>query len=1023
MSKVLYNEGRVVGYSAYEIYVRHVLSADPSATPATETEWLASMISMGSSMLLRVGTDSTSGAHGREIQFPSNCNLGAANTIIASVFIGEGYIPSGTADSANVWTTKVVNYGNLVSNTNDLAPNGLVDNEGNHWTIPPLASNLDSRVAISSDTLDQIKNFMKITDGIILQPGTWSANDNTPPKQDFAPKYSDYPRLRLSFADKVTTPFYLLLTGFTNRGVLQGTVGSTTAVNTAHPEDGDFLGPAAYPWAAKIVFSVPPVYMRAYMESSYKRSLPSGGASTSVTSTPIIDMASADPMDDYYDSQDTAAPVAETVSVLDIGGDAAAVLATYIHSSNGTSLPPALYGALVASTGSGAVAPIDSVAPGTVHMYHGDTESEDANSPAAKARTLEKKAAGAKAFIRNEDDYVVSERDAGSETMIPVAKVNATSLYGALTSEPRTDPIFYTQGSLRTGITIKWTGADSNTAHSGGTNYGSSSQVPSENTAYWYLDIDDSIKSEYTLETVNLMVYDSDAGTWSSTTVQGISGTTAAADPMPYAAIGCMVYKRVSGRLSNIIKNTCGYTGVYTYNSGTDTITPAGVFASGGDWEYATKDMFGQITKSEIEDYYALIPSAPNVSNAIAWPVHTSDNYVDATVRYQFRIIVNGNPWNIPHFTNSSNANSTATMHLGSWWNTVAGDRTYNSGTDTYTAEKAVNGWQNINTASIAHPLVYNTLHGSTTGQIYQIYSMLPVNATATKTMTQIFGSTALTAAGILAKYQSMTVTEFLNTALYTDMGTGQLLAEVGNVYATSNILQATTMYTNTSYAPGIVGTYTSESALETAYPAASNKGKYGIVTSTQSGNTVYTRYRSTGTAWVSEYTLRTSTLCNIVPVFELPVANSAATVGRTQFLTVPDAYRDIGTDPVGTVITTGRRQGLVLSMADENNTPYSIYGTAGSTAVSADGNLSWQDLLEGLSKNKKVDILGTILKDLKTNITASGAHYIQFGTSTDAIRLYISKTAPTDADIPSGSIGIGWSGGTVKVYSGGSWS
>lgn len=1015
MSKILYNEGRVVGYSAYEIYVRQVLSDDPTATPATEKEWLSSMISMGSSMLLRVGTDTTVGAHYRDIQFPSDCRLGAANTIIASMFIGDGYIGSDVADTANVWATRVTDYGNLISNVSGSAPVGTLSHSG----FVPTKTEID----IDNTTLTKLKNYMKITDGIIIQPGMWSTSANQPPLQDFAPTYSDYPRLRLSFADKVTEPFFLLLTGFTNRTVVKGTTASTTATATTAPYDGDFLGPMAFPWAAKVIFSVPPVYMRAYIESNYKRKLPSSGTATSVTSTPIIDMASADPITDYYAGQDTAAPVSQNVTVLDIGGDAAAVLATYIHSDNGTSLPPALYGALVAASGSGSVAPIDAVAPGTVHLYHGDLDSDDANNPVAKAKTLEKKAAGARAFVRGEDDYVVSERDAGSETMIPVAKVSTTSLYGALTSEPRTDPIFYTQGSLRSGITIKWTGQDGNTAHSGGTNYGSSSTVPSENTAYWYLELSDAIKGEYTLETITIMVYDSTAGTWSSSTVQGISGATAAADPMPFCGVGCMIHKRVSGRLSNIIKNTCGYTGVYTYDSGTDTITPAGVFAAGADWANATKDMFGQITKSEIEDYYALIPSSPLVSNAIAWPVHTSDNYLDVTVRYQFKIIINGSAWNIPHFTNNSNANSTSTMHLGSWWNTLAGDRTYNSGTDTYTAEKAVNGWQNINVTSLAHPLVYNTLHGSTTGQIYQLYSMLPTSTTGAKTMTQIFGSTALTAAGILAEYQSMTVTEFLNTAMYTDMGTGKPLSELGTADAMNNILQATTMYTNTSYNINSVGTYNSASALETAYPAASNKGRYGIVTGTQGGNTVYSRYKSNGSAWVIQDTLKSATLCNVLFAFDMPVCNSAATVGKTQLLNVPDAYKDIGSDPVGTVITTGRRQGLVLSMADENNTPYSIYGTAGSTSVSADGNLSWQDLLEGLSKNKKIDILGTILKGLKSNITASGAHYIQFGTSTNAIRLYIAKTAPTDADIPDGSVGIGWASGTVKVYSGGSWS
>lgn len=47
-----------------------------------------------------------------------------------------------------------------------------------------------------------------------------------------------------------------------------------------------------------------------------------------------------------------------------------------------------------------------------------------------------------------------------------------------------------------------------------------------------------------------------------------------------------------------------------------------------------------------------------------------------------------------------------------------------------------------------------------------------------------------------------------------------------------------------------------------------------------------------------------------------------------------------------------------------------------------------------------------------------SGNDYIQIP---NGLRLYISSTAPTDADIPDGSVGLGWGG--VKVYSGGAWS
>ena len=54
MPKQIWNEGRVVGYSAYEIYVKQHLLEDPSSPPASEREWLASSLAMGSSMLVKI---------------------------------------------------------------------------------------------------------------------------------------------------------------------------------------------------------------------------------------------------------------------------------------------------------------------------------------------------------------------------------------------------------------------------------------------------------------------------------------------------------------------------------------------------------------------------------------------------------------------------------------------------------------------------------------------------------------------------------------------------------------------------------------------------------------------------------------------------------------------------------------------------------------------------------------------------------------------------------------------------------
>ena len=107
MSRTLYNEGRVVGLSAYEIFVRHVLGADPTATVPSEQEWLASMLSKGSSMLLQIGADAIDGSHYIEVELPATSTLWTANTIVGSFFLGEGV----AASAATGWCTRVSDYG------------------------------------------------------------------------------------------------------------------------------------------------------------------------------------------------------------------------------------------------------------------------------------------------------------------------------------------------------------------------------------------------------------------------------------------------------------------------------------------------------------------------------------------------------------------------------------------------------------------------------------------------------------------------------------------------------------------------------------------------------------------------------------------------------------------------------------------------------------------------------------------------------------------------------------------------
>ncbi|MCM1222048.1 MAG: hypothetical protein NC548_47020, partial [Lachnospiraceae bacterium] len=109
---------------------------------------------------------------------------------------------------------------------------------------------------------------------------------------------------------------------------------------------------------------------------------------------------------------------------------------------------------------------------------------------------------------------------------------------------------------------------------------------------------------------------------------------------------------------------------------------------------------------------------------------------------------------------------------------------------------------------------------------------------------------------------------------------------------------------------------------------------------------------------------------------------------------------------------TSGHNQTTSISLVDEYGAQLPTQGTGGN--INCD-YLIWGDLLSSLNQNRKVDILGEVLRALKINVEESGTNYIKFKNSP---RLYISSTepqSPTDESgneldpIPDGSIGIGW--------------
>jgi len=405
MPKVLYNEGRICGYSAYEIFLQQ--GGDPEIP---EKHWLASTIAMGSSMLLRVGADSAAnisggdieGFHFRDIPLPLNTNLCAANTVIGSFFSGSGQTPSGITAESTYWADRVTDYGALISNTGVSSPSG---------TNAPVQNPL----SWSSERQNQLKEYVKIVDGIIIQPGDWSDNSpNKPPEKKLEPAFNKSPafgkppKLRLLFNRKITQPFWILLTGFTVSGVIKGTSWANSSVST-HPQDGDFLGPAVFPWSSKVIFSMPSAYASLFMTGKYARKLPKTAAAETVKSDPVIDMTKTNPKTFYENHyQDAKADI--EVTAINSAGEDLAVLTVYQRDAL---LPPALFGSKVSENGVQSIYPIDTAAPGTLKLYHGDN--------GVKAKNLEDNTPHNTGFMRNSSTYVVNERNADGD-IVPVSE-------------------------------------------------------------------------------------------------------------------------------------------------------------------------------------------------------------------------------------------------------------------------------------------------------------------------------------------------------------------------------------------------------------------------------------------------------------------------------------------------------------------------------------------------------------------------------------------------------------------------
>lgn len=489
MPREMYNEGRIVGYSAYEIYVKQHLSEDPTGPVASEREWLAASIAMGSSMLAKIPAMELNDedSHGYiDIPLPQNSILASANTIIASFFDGEAEWSevecTGTSNtSGGCWATRVTDYGQVISNNESRYPSGTIGAE-DHDNVPR-----QDLVDWTQEQKDKLRSYMKIVDGIVIQPGTWSSAHNQPPKQDekINLRGYSYPTIRLHIKGSIKADAqpYILFTGFTIRSILSGVSGLDGSTYTPSPQNGDFLGPGIFPWANKIIFSVPTSYIVYFASGAYKRELPADNHSDAypksgprrVSDTSVIDMKSGSDLtavskldgstqaisriqpnvlENFYSGLSKDGEITEQLSEVTKGyisklyegstasnvvddylkpsrvvddvvdfttlGDGTAVLTVYQKKSI---YPPALYGTFVDSIGTEHLHPIDVVAPGSMKMFHEDdgTLMEDYENTFPGADSINKTEDG-------ELEVLDPDPDAEPGTKVKVAGLSIDSL-------------------------------------------------------------------------------------------------------------------------------------------------------------------------------------------------------------------------------------------------------------------------------------------------------------------------------------------------------------------------------------------------------------------------------------------------------------------------------------------------------------------------------------------------------------------------------------------------------------------
>lgn len=400
----IYNEGRVVGLSAYEIFVRQCLEEQITEIP-TEQQWLTSMIGVGSSLILQIPADTNAGVY--EVELPEGSTLSAAGVIFANPFLGDCAWDTDVAENSK-WAKKVTSYGPLIKNESG---------SGNY----PTSQNVPYGTYSEDAYKTEIQEFLKIRDGIVyVKNATWRDARSQPPQKDIDPNFGESTTVvRLYLSAPIENAFNILFTGFHNKGILYlsgyAKASSGGSADIAHNNwvDGGMLGPELIPWANKIVFSVP---NSAFQTSdTITRTIPataeyipaegldidgitfSGNAiGGKVNSNAFIDFSTIN-LSDYYSihraeliSNNILEDVT-AISLRDTSNDCSEIVAWYpgmnnarlsmeagaATPSNADFFPPAIYGTHITSAGQKELIPLDTAAPGTVKGFNDITTAQN----------------------------------------------------------------------------------------------------------------------------------------------------------------------------------------------------------------------------------------------------------------------------------------------------------------------------------------------------------------------------------------------------------------------------------------------------------------------------------------------------------------------------------------------------------------------------------------------------------------------------------------------------------------------